>query len=345
VIITKDSETPNDIGVPSVVRADVDQLVCGYHLSIIRLKSQDNDPVFLARQLNSPRIASYFGRQANGTTRYGLGIDSVGETEIWLATPEEQRRLALILDTADAAIAKTGVLIDKLNKLKSGLLHDLLTRGIDDNGGLRPTHDVAPELFKNSSIGRIPKGWSFGPIQELATNHDGERIPVRQSDRSSKPGPFPYYGASGVIDYINDYIFDGNFVLLGEDGENLVSRELPLAFIASGQFWVNNHAHVLKPLLTTDIRYLVEILEFQNYKGVIIGSAQPKLSQAGLNKLRFRIPPYNEQAEIAKRLNGIDKRIARERLFIRKLTQVKAALSNELLTGKKPVLSKITSKV
>lgn len=76
--------------------------------------------------------------------------------------------------------------------------------------------------------------------------YDFERIPVKQSDRAKMSGVYPYYGATGVIDYVNDYLFDGEYLLIAEDGKNLVNRAKPLAFIAKGQFWVNNHAHVIK---------------------------------------------------------------------------------------------------
>ena len=245
----------------------------------------------------------------------------------------EQRCIAEILDTIDEAIQKTEALISKLKTMKQGLLHDLLTRGLDKNGKLRDpkTH---PEQFKDSPLGRMPIEWQVGSINNLAINCDGRRIPLKQADRDKRHGIYPYYGASGIIDWIDDYLFDGDYVLLGEDGENVVSRELPLAFRASGKFWVNNHAHVFEPRPSVDIRYLTELLEYTNYNKIFLGSAQPKLTQEGLKRLLFQIPMPSEQAMIGDRLETYDARIRTEEQYRDKLKLQKKGLMHDFLTGK-----------
>src|SRR5712692_10189149 len=89
----------------------------------------------------------------------------------------------------------------------------------------------------------LPLGWVMTSVGALSDNHDARRVPVRRQDRV--PGPFPYYGASGIVDYVADYLFEGLHLLVAEDGENLLSRKTPVAFLARGRFWVNNHAHIL----------------------------------------------------------------------------------------------------
>ena len=255
------------------------------------------------------------------------------EFKVPFLTLSEQRRIAKILDTIDEAIQKTEVMISKLKAMKQGLLHDLLTRGLDKNGKLRDPK-AHPEQFKDSPLGSIPAEWRVGTIGSLAVNHDARRIPLKQADRDKRHGVYPYYGASGIIDWIDDYLFDGVYVLLGEDGENVVSRELPLAFRASGRFWVNNHAHVFEPLPEVDIRFLAELLEFTQYKKIIIGSAQPKITQDGLRKLLFRIPELDEQVLIAERLEIYDARLSTEEQYRDKLKLQKKGLMHDLLTGK-----------
>jgi len=248
----------------------------------------------------------------------------------------EQRRITEILDTIDEAIQKTEALISKLKAMKQGLLHDLLTRGFDKNGKLRDPK-AHPEQFKDSPLGRIPREWKVGSLSSLAINHDNRRVPLKQADRDKRHGIYPYYGASGIIDWIDDYLFDGDFVLLGEDGENVVSRELPLAFRASGRFWVNNHAHVFEPLPEVNICFLTELLEFTQYKKIIIGSAQPKITQDGLKRLLFRIPEIDEQAMIAEKLENHDTCIRTEEQYRDKLKLQKKGLMHDLLTGKMKV--------
>lgn len=116
---------------------------------------------------------------------------------------------------------------------------------------------------------------------------DHKRVPLSSAQRADRPGPYPYYGAQGIIDSIDDFIFDGRFILVPEDGENLRSRKLPIAYFAAGQFWVNNHAHIVKakPDVAND-RFVQSALEASNIGPFITGAAQPKLSQA--NSARSR---------------------------------------------------------
>ena len=224
-------------------------------------------------------------------------------------------------------------MIGKLKQVKAGLLHDLLTRGIDEQGQLRnpATH---PEQFKDSPLGRIPREWRVGQIKDLATNLDGKRVPLKQDEREKMKGEIPYYGASGIIDNIDSYLFEGEFVLLGEDGENVVSRNLPLAFRVEGKIWVNNHAHVFKPHKTTNSWFLAELLESVDYTPYVSGSAQPKLTQAALDHLLLPIPPIGEQTSIANVIKSHSTRIQKEQSYLNKLQQLKKGLMEDLLTGK-----------
>lgn len=270
---------------------------------------------------------------AQGSTFEAIGKQELANLQVADIPLSEQRRIAEILDTIDEAIQQTEALISKLKAMKQGLLHDLLTRGLDKNSKLRDPK-AHPEQFKDSSLGRIPIEWEVGSINNLAINCDGRRIPLKQADRDKRHGIYPYYGASGIIDWIDDYLFDGDYVLLGEDGENVVSRELPLAFRASGKFWVNNHAHVFEPQHSVDIRYLTELLEYTNYNKIFLGSAQPKLTQEGLKRLLFQIPMPSEQAMIGDRLETYDARIRIEERYRDKLKLQEKGLMHDLLTGK-----------
>jgi type I restriction enzyme S subunit len=163
---------------------------------------------------------------------------------------------------------------------------------------------------------------------------DSRRVPIKQEERNQIEGDIPYYGASGVIDYVDDYLFDDDLILVGEDGENVVSRHLPLVFKITGKSWVNNHAHVLKPKAGMDIDYLTEMLEAQDYSLLVSGSAQPKLNQRNLSYMLVRCPEELEQKEIGKSISAINSGIylfERER---KKLSALKRGLMDDLLTGK-----------
>ncbi|MGN9806458.1 restriction endonuclease subunit S [Micromonospora sp. L32] len=144
-------------------------------------------------------------------------------------------------------------------------------------------------------------------ISDVTVCHDARRVPVRGVDR--RPGEFPYYGASGIVDYIDSYLFDGEFLLVSEDGENLRTRKTPVAFMASGKFWVNNHAHILKGNHLCDTRYLCYVLSMTDVSGYLSGSTQPKLTQAALNSIQVELPKRSEQEAIVKLLASIDDKI------------------------------------
>ena len=166
VIITKDSETPDDIGIPTVVFENIDDLVCGYHLALIRPNPDQLDSVYLAKQLSTSQVARYFAIRASGSTRYGLPISAIETVEIPTPPKPEQTKIAEILSTVDRAIEQTEALIAKQQRIKTGLMQDLLTRGIDEHGNLRSeqTHQ-----FKDSPLGRIPVEWEATQIGNVAS--------------------------------------------------------------------------------------------------------------------------------------------------------------------------------
>ncbi|MBH25545.1 MAG: hypothetical protein CMH57_14065 [Myxococcales bacterium] len=157
---------------------------------------------------------------------------------------------------------------------------------------------------KPSNI-KSPPGWTHTSFLEIVLNLDGKRIPVKRADRAKRQGIYPYYGASGVIDYIDDYLFDGPHLLIAEDGANLLSRTTPIAFKAEGKFWVNNHAHVVTPLAGIPIAYLASWFAQTDLSPFITGSAQPKLTQKALNNLQIPLPPLNEQRRITAKIEAL----------------------------------------
>jgi len=146
-------------------------------------------------------------------------------------------------------------------------------------------------------------------FDEVTINFDKKRIPLSGSHREKRRGVYRYYGAQGVIDYIDDYIFDGTYLLIAEDGENLKSKKQNIAQIATGQFWVNNHAHIVQGNKLCDTRFLCYLLNCMDLSGYVTGSAQPKLSQANLNAVTITIPDISSQRKIVEYLYMIDQKI------------------------------------
>ncbi len=289
------------------------------------------DPSYLHHLLDA--ALDQLANQSHGTTMKHVKRSDLLPFEVWVAPTSEQPRIGEILDTVDDAIRSTEDLIAKLDQVKQGLLDELLTRGMDENLQLRDPV-ARPEEFVRLGSRLLPRGWKACSLEDFLVIHDGRRIPLKQADRDRRAGEYRYFGASGVIDHVDAFIFEGDFILLGEDGENVVSRQLPLAFRVSGRFWVNNHAHVFSPLPQNDIRFLVHLLESTNYGQIVIGSAQPKLTQAGLRRLRFDLPPFEEQIRIADAVDSADARINAEQETLAKLRLLKQGLMDDLLTGR-----------
>lgn len=220
--------------------------------------------------------------KTHGTTMKHITKGPFERTEIPVPPLAEQRRLVKQLDEADA-----------LRKLRA-------------EADRRMT-DLIPALFHEmfGDVATNSRNWPTRPFGELAKNEDGRRKPVRASDRANLAGEYPYYGASGIINYVDEYLFDETALLIAEDGANLLTRSTPIAFIACGKYWVNNHAHVVTGNNLADLIYLCAALNFRDLKDYVTGSAQPKLNQANLNRMAFPVPPFTLQKTFADRVTEI----------------------------------------
>lgn len=152
---------------------------------------------------------------------------------------------------------------------------------------------------------------------ELIECFDNKRIPLSAQERATRKGPYRYYGAQNVVDHIDAYLFDGEYALIAEDGENLRSQKQDVAQIVEGQFWVNNHAHIIQANANADLWYLCALLNQTDISRYISGSAQPKLSQEGMRKIVVEVPDVQEQRRIGLLLRSLDRKIALNR---RKIT-------------------------
>lgn len=188
------------------------------------------------------------------------------------------------------------------------------------------------EGYKKTKIGWIPEHWDVVPFGKVSNNFDGQRIPIKSGDRQEIQGDYPYYGAQGIIDYVNDYIFDGEYLLIAEDGENVKSRKNDIAFLVNGKFWVNNHAHIVQANGKSTLPFLKAKLNFISIKEYITGMAQPKLNKGKLNSILISCPPLPEQKRIASILTTVDDKISSIDDQIQQTEQLKKGLMEKLLT-------------
>ena len=180
--------------------------------------------------------------------------------------------------------------------------------------------------------------WRERALGELTENFDGIRVPVKEADR--RAGPYPYYGASGVVDHVDGFLFDGEYLLIAEDGENLRTRTTPVAFMARGKFWVNNHAHIVRGNSEADTRFLMYALATSDISGYLTGSTMPKLTQGNMNRIPLLTPPLPEQRAIAHILGTLDDKIELNRRMCETLEAMARALFKSWFVDFDPVRAK-----
>ena len=176
----------------------------------------------------------------------------------------------------------------------------------------------------------IPENWEWVRFGEITINRDGERIPLSSTDRINLEKIYDYYGASGVIDKVNDFIFDKDLMLIGEDGANLLLRSKPIAFIARGKYWVNNHAHVIDTTERILMGYLVWFINAIPLAGYVTGTAQPKMNQEKMNSIFIALPSLAEQHRIITCIEELLPHIAAYNTAEQKLTELNTAFPGAL---------------
>lgn len=357
VIVTKDSETPDDIGIPAVVVDEIPDLVCGYHLALVKPNRAKIDSVYLAKQLGSRPIASHFSRLASGSTRYGLSSKSIASTSIPLAPLPQQRRIAEILSTVDEAIEQTEALIAKYQQIKAGLMHDLFTRGLsaeasakgDVTWKLRPTYKQAPHLYKDSPIGWIPKEWEDSTLRESCEWFSGGTPSRSKSEWWS--GDFPWltpkdmkvFELSDTSEHITKEaaLFGSRIVRAGT--VFIVVRGMILAHsfpvvLSSKDFAFNQDIKAVQAGDRLTSRFLaywfVGHTDLFLKKTTEATHGTKRFDLQEISKLSIGLPKPDEQNAIVTRLDSISTRMDSEQTLVAKLRQQKHGLMQDLLTGR-----------
>lgn len=354
VIVTKDSETPDDIGVAAVVVEEIPNLVCGYHLALIKPHREKVDAIYLAKQLGSKSISARFAQLANGSTRYGLSSSAIASTTILLAPRAQQRRIAEILSTLDEAIEQSEALIAKNQQIKAGLMHDLFTRGVAPDGHLRPTREQAPDLYKESPLGWVPKEWAVGRLSQyldpLAGIKPGPFGSSLTKDNYVSTG-FRIYGQeqviAGTLEIGDYYITEAKFLemaafeVLADDVLISLVGTVGCVLVVKPPFErgiINPRLMRLRPargmvlsgflkhlLLSANVRRQLEILAG--------GGTMPVINGRIIRRLVIPLLSLDEQARMIARIDALDETIASLAETLAKFRQQKHGLMHDLLTG------------
>jgi len=297
------------IGKTALIRSD-DEIYNGMNLLQIRPNRARAYPSFLLEVLRSESFRSEVrSRAKQAVNQASISIAQLQELEILLPPLPEQKKIAEILSGIDKQILSVKSEIQQAQKISTAVTKELIAS------------------IQDESL----------PLSEVAINHDSTRVPIKSEERALRKGSYRYYGASGVIDTIDDFLFDGDYILVGEDGANIIDRNKPLAFKVSGKFWVNNHAHIIQPRESCDINFLTYYLESLDYTGIASGSAQPKITRSALDAIQVPVPALEVQKKIGAVIEStIDMATTAEKKE-KKLIDLKQAISADLLSGRKRV--------
>jgi type I restriction enzyme S subunit len=283
---------PEDLG-------DYETLVFSHHVAKVVATSGKIKPEFLYNFLRVPlnRRRAAYGN--TGTTVQDLPYDVIYEQLIPVPSLEEQVRINSFVATLDRKIQLNTTLALTLEKIAQSVFRSWFVDfdpvkakmagdkpvGVDD-----ATAALFPDSMENSELGPIPKGWKYGTLEDVCLILDSKRIPLSSAERNKRPGNIPYYGATGILDFIDSHLFEGPHVLVGEDGSVITKDGTPFVQYVWGKFWVSNHAHVLQGLGGFSVEQLKLFLDRVQISNYVTGAVQPKLNQGNLKSIPCLLP-------------------------------------------------------
>ena len=267
-----------------------------------------------------------------GTTIPSLRTDTLNKIEFQIHSLEEQEKIVNILSSLDDKIE----LNNEMNKTLEEMAQSIFKRWFVDfefpNEDGQPYKSSGGEMVE-SELGMIPKGWEVGSFSDISEILDSKRIPLSKREREKRANIYPYYGAASLMDYVDDYIFEGIHVLMGEDGTVIDKDGFPILQYVGGKFWVNNHAHVLKGKNEFSNEFVYLYLSNTNVTHLVTGAVQPKINQKNLTSLKLPIPDKNMTVKFNSLAKNIFEYIYEIRQENKKLEEIRSILLPVLMNG------------
>jgi type I restriction enzyme, S subunit len=303
--ITKGIGAPGDVllshkgtvGKVALVPREAPLFVCSPQTTFWRTLDEDHlDRKYLFAFLRSPGFHAQLATRAGETDMAPyVSLTSQRGLSITLPSIDTQRAIVHILGTLDDKIEVNRRMNETLEAMARALFKSwfvdfdpVRAKAEGRDPGLpQPLADLFPDSFEDSELGEIPKGWPVKTVGGNVINFDSKRVPVSGAERAERQGPYPYHGAAGVMDHVDDYLFDGIYLLVGEDGSVVQGTGLAVTQYVWGKIWVNNHAHVLQGTGAVSTEQLYLYFCFEPVAPYVTGAVQPKLSQGRMNTMPF----------------------------------------------------------
>ena len=288
-------------------------------------------------------LTPYIQSIATGSTFKEISGNDLGTIEVDVPSLNIQKKISHCLLTLDKKISNLRAINQTLESIAQAIFKSWFIdfdpvrakqQGKECAGIDKATADIFPNSFVESELGLIPKGWTVVSFKEVIEIYDSKRIPLSSRERQTRKGGFPYYGAASIMDYIDDYIFEGTFLLMGEDGTVVNTNNNPVLQYVSGRFWANNHAHVLQGKNNVSTEHIMLFLQRLNIQPYLTGAVQLKISQTNLWRIKFLLSSKN----ILNAFNNLTTPIFSKLLCnigqIKTLTSIRDTLLPRLISGK-----------
>lgn len=285
----------------------------------------DNDPKFVAYSFLSESFRKDILVLAAGAAQLNISATQVESIFVLRPPLPEQQKIASILTAVDDVIESTQAQINKLKDLKTGMMQELLTKGIGHTE------------FKDSPVGRIPKEWTTNTLSGCSLIKNNLRKPINKEERELMRGIYPYYGPTKAVDFINEFRVEGEHVLIGEDGDHFIKfATWAMTQFVAGKFNVNNHAHIIQGTDRCRTKWIYFYFMHRDITVALTrqGATRYKLNKASLEELELAIPDIGEQDQIISIFDALMEKLSLQEQKILKLNGIKKSLMQDLLTGK-----------
>ena len=252
------------------------------------------DSRFLYYLVSNQPFTDYLTLHAKGAAYPAIDEDIIANADVVLPELNDQKQIADVLSTYDDLIENNTKRIKVLEEMAQAIYKEWFVY-------FRfPGHEKVKMIDSKTEFGKIPEGWKIKNLGQVSENYDSKRRPISKMKREEIRGDIPYYGAAKIIDYVNNHIFDGKYLLMAEDGSVITKSGNPVLQFVNEKFWANNHTHILRGReVTTEYLYL-SLIQFP-IQGYITGVAQPKINQDNLNRIPILVP----ENEIAQKFDGL----------------------------------------
>ena len=310
------------------------KFVLNQRVGKVQEKYKKIDKIFLKYLLSTTTVRTQMEYRASGTKQRNISPKDIYDIEVYVPELVIQKYIGQILYNLDKKIQINNQINQELEAMAKTLYDYWFVQFDfpDQNGN--PYKSSGGKMVYHPELKReIPEGWGVEKLGDITICHDSKRVPLSSNDRELVKGEIPYYGATGIMDYVNDYIFDGDYVLMAEDGSVMTEKGTPILQRISGKNWVNNHAHVLEPIKNYSCKLLMMLLKDVSVMKIKTGSIQMKINQENMNKIVVPAIPLKLLFEINQKLEVIDKQQLNLIEENKQLTQLRDWLLPMLMNG------------